>query len=240
MKHLPPLVSFLWSVTVLMPFLVRAGYVPFVVALVVVTVCGLAALGLSLAGLRLHRKAKQPVPTAVWAAVPLALLTLGTLSWGLIRYPWRSDVAIAEATPLFLSLEPTEADGATVYTEEERRAIRESYPELEPLLMPGTPYRAFGQALVAAGLLPGWKVKTIDRNQLHIEGTARSPLFHTETQLALTIRTRPKGSRIDVRSRSNLPLTDFGENARMIRAFSKTLTQTRMCRPPAGFAAKRS
>lgn len=239
MKHLPPLVSTLWSVTVLVPFLARAGHLPFAAALVVVSVCGLIALGLSLQALRL-RWVKRPVPLALWAALPLALLTLGPLLCGLLRYPWRNDVAVAEAPPVFLWLEPTEAEDSPAYTDEDRRAVHQSYPGLEPLLMPGTPERAFGQALLAAGFLPGWEATKIDLKALHFEGTARSPLFRTETQLSLTIRKQKIGSRIDIRSRSKLPLTDFGENARMIETFSKTLTKSRMCRPPASFAAKRS
>lgn len=240
MKHLPPLVSTLWSVTVLVPFLARAGHLPFAAALAVVTVCGLIALGLSLQALRLRWVVKRPVPPALWAALPLALFTLGPLLWGLLRYPWRNDVAVAEVPPVFLSLEPTETEGSPAYTDQDRRAVHQSYPRLEPLLMPGTPERAFAQALLAAALLPGWEAENVDLKQLHFEGTARSPLLRTETQLSLTIRKQQLGSRIDIRSRSKLPFTDFGENARMIETFSKTLTKSRMCRPPADFAAKRS
>lgn len=171
--------------------------------------------------------------------MPLAVLVLAPLAWGLARYPWRSDVAAADVPPRFVWLEPTEAEDAPVYSDKERRENRERYPNLKPLPLPGTPARAYGQALVAAGFLPGWQVTKVDAIGLHVEGTARSPLFRAETQLAFTIRKRTLGSSIEVRSRSKLPLTDFGENARMIQTFAKALTLSRMCRPPADFAAKR-
>lgn len=240
MKHTPLFVSTLWSITLLVPLLARAGHLPFGVALVAVTACGLAALGLSLQAARLRWLAKQPVPPALLAAVPLALLVLGPLLGGLARYPWRSDVAAADEAPRFVWLEPTEPVDEPAYSDEMRRENRERYPDLKPLPLPGSPARALGQTLVAAGYLPGWRVTKVDAIGLHVEGTARSPLFRTETQLAFTIRKRTLGSSIEVRSRSKLPLTDFGENARMIQLFGERLTQSRMCRPPADFAAKRS
>src|SRR5690606_31575424 len=139
--------------------------------LVVVTVCGLAALGLALRAAQLRWVAKQPVAPALLAAVPLAVLVLLPLAWGLLRYPLRNDVAAADEPPRFLWLEPTETEDAPVYTAAERREARERYPDLKPLHLPGRPARAYGQALVAAGFLPGWQLTKLDTLQMHFEGT---------------------------------------------------------------------
>jgi hypothetical protein len=240
MKHAPLLVSVLWSVALLVPLLARGGQLPFSLALGLFALCGLVALGLTLRASQLRWIARQPVPPALVAAVPLAALVLGPLSWALLRFPWLSDVTTAEAAPRFMWLTPTEAEGQPVYSEQKLRSLRRAYPALKPIRLSMSVNKAFGHALIAAGHLPGWSAKKFEFSGDRIEGTARSPLFRQETQLLITVRKQGSQAVIDVRSRSNLPVGDFGENVRLIQHFEKQLTKTRMCRPPTDFAAKRT
>ena len=233
MKHLALLVSILWSVALLVPVLLRRGGLPFPTGLIILALCGVGGLVLGTSNLRPRREPQERLTTAGLAALVLGSSLLLTLLGGVVAFPWTSDTAAADRPPRFQALEPTETSPSA-----EPQPHTES--SLGPLALSTKAPLAFGHAVAGVRQLPNWQTAKFDAFTHHLEGTIRSPLFGTATQLAIDVRESGTGSVIEVRARSNLPVGDFGENARVIRHFFEQLRGTWMCRPPPEFAARQT
>jgi len=71
----------------------------------------------------------------------------------------------------------------------------------------------------------GWELAKSDPARGHIEATASVSFirFHDDVVLRITPNADGKGSRVDMRSVSRIGISDFGVNAKRIRAFLKSL-----------------
>jgi uncharacterized protein (DUF1499 family) len=98
-----------------------------------------------------------------------------------------------------------------------------AYPDLVPLKVGLPPNDAFKRALDAAKAMPGWTVVDSDPATGRIEATETSRWFHFVDDVVIRVAADGAGSRIDIRSVSRQGRSDFGVNARRIRAYMETL-----------------
>ena len=100
---------------------------------------------------------------------------------------------------------------------------RAAYPDLVPLKVALPTNEAFQRALDAAKAMPGWTVVDSDPATGRIEANETSRWFHFVDDIAIRVAADGAGSRIDIRSVSRQGRSDFGVNARRIRAYMETL-----------------
>ncbi len=131
------------------------------------------------------------------------------------------------------------ADNALDYSPAHAAQQQRGYPDLAPLVLPGTaPAQAFAQAERAARAL-GWSIVSAAPQQGRLEATDRTPLMGFQDDIVVRIRAGEgagegegegeaeggsgRGSVVDVRSASRAGVSDVGTNARRIRAFLRAL-----------------
>ena len=102
---------------------------------------------------------------------------------------------------------------------------RQGYPDLQALKLANPPSEAFGLANRAAREL-GWTVASEDAAQLRIEAFETSRLFGFTDDIVVRIRPEGPGSRLDVRSKSRIGLSDLGANAARIRKFLARVSES--------------
>jgi uncharacterized protein (DUF1499 family) len=100
---------------------------------------------------------------------------------------------------------------------------RAYYPDITPVVLALPPAEAFRRADQAA-MAMGWDVVARAPSDGRIEAIATSEWFGLQDDIVIRIRAEgATGSRIDIRSKSRLGESDFGVNARRIRAFTERL-----------------
>lgn len=113
---------------------------------------------------------------------------------------------------------PAAYPGAKVAAEQ-----RAAYPDIVPVVLavpPAEAFRRVDQVATAMGLEIVARAPTEGR----IEAVATSEWFGLQEDIVIRIRAEgTTGSRIDIRSKSRLGESDFGVNARRIRAFTERL-----------------
>lgn len=97
---------------------------------------------------------------------------------------------------------------------------RQGYPDIVPLTLPVTPAVAFDIAERAARAM-GWQVVAAPADKLRIEAIDTSLLFGFKDDIVVRITAQGSGSVVDVRSLSRVGGSDFGANARRVRAYLK-------------------
>ena len=97
---------------------------------------------------------------------------------------------------------------------------RETYPDIQPLLMGLTVNEALIRATDTVKAL-GWTITTADRdgNIVKLEAYAKTRLFGFIDDIVIRISPNPDGSIIDIRSVSRVGEGDLGANAERIRKF---------------------
>lgn len=98
---------------------------------------------------------------------------------------------------------------------------RAAYPDIQPLILPLAPDQAFERALNAARAM-GWKILAAEKSEGRIEATATTRWMHFKDDVVVRIRAEGGGasaSRIDVRSKSRIGVSDLGTNARRVRQY---------------------
>jgi uncharacterized protein (DUF1499 family) len=95
----------------------------------------------------------------------------------------------------------------------------EPYPDLAPLSLDLPPNAAYAAALSAARAMPLWQVTSEDPGAGRIAACATTPRMKFVDDVDITVEPSGSGSRIHVRSASRVGITDFGTNARRIRAY---------------------
>lgn len=102
---------------------------------------------------------------------------------------------------------------------------REAYPDIVPIVLAVPPADAFHKVDAAAMAL-GWDVVARAPADGRIEATDTSEWFGLTDDIVIRIRPEgAMGSRIDIRSKSRVGESDFGVNARRIRAFIERVKQ---------------
>ncbi|MDT8399022.1 MAG: DUF1499 domain-containing protein [Pseudomonadales bacterium] len=99
----------------------------------------------------------------------------------------------------------------------------ENYPDLVPRILDVSPEQAFDRALAAVETM-GWEVVAAVPEAGRIEATDTTFWFRFKDDVV--IRIRPEGAnqaRVDARSLSRVGGSDFGTNAKRLRAFFEVL-----------------
>jgi uncharacterized protein (DUF1499 family) len=100
-----------------------------------------------------------------------------------------------------------------------------AYPDLAPLKAGLPPEQAFQRALDTAKAMRGWTVVAADPAAGRIEARQTSLWFRFTDDIVIRVAAETPGSRIDMRSESRQGRSDFGINAKRIRAYMATLRQ---------------
>jgi uncharacterized protein (DUF1499 family) len=99
---------------------------------------------------------------------------------------------------------------------------RQRYPDIQPLRLRLAPAAALQAAQRAAQGL-GWQIDAYMPADGRLEATDTSVFFGFKDDVVVRVRASDAGSRIDVRSKSRVGLSDVGANARRVRAFLKLM-----------------
>jgi uncharacterized protein (DUF1499 family) len=118
------------------------------------------------------------------------------------------------------AVNPPEYDGATVAVKQHA-----AYPDIQPVIVGELPAAAYALALAAATRLE-WAIVDADAAAGRIEATDTTFWFGFKDDIVIRIRAEGDGSRIDVRSKSRVGISDGGANARRIRALIGALRST--------------
>jgi len=102
---------------------------------------------------------------------------------------------------------------------------RAAFPDIKPLVLTVPPDQAFDRALAAARQM-GWEILAAEKSEGRIEAVATTRWFRFRDDVVVRIRPDGAGTRIDVRSKSRIGLSDLGANARRVRAYIALLRQS--------------
>lgn len=106
----------------------------------------------------------------------------------------------------------------------QQRAV---YPDIVPIVLGASPADAFRKADEVA-MAMGWEIVARAPADGRIEAIDTSDWFGLTDDIVIRIRAEGgSGSRIDIRSKSRVGESDFGVNARRIRAFTERMRQQR-------------
>ena len=95
---------------------------------------------------------------------------------------------------------------------------RSAYPDIAPVMLTLSPAEAFKRVDKVAVEL-GWDVVARAPSEGRLEAVATSGWFGFADDIVVRVRAEGTGSRIDIRSKSRVGLSDLGVNAARIRAF---------------------
>lgn len=101
---------------------------------------------------------------------------------------------------------------------------RRGYPDIAPVQLDMPPAKAFERAERAARSM-GWEIAAVEPEAGRIEATATTLLFGFKDDVVIRVVPDGAGSRVDVRSLSRVGGSDFGTNAKRVRAFVKRLAR---------------
>lgn len=101
-----------------------------------------------------------------------------------------------------------------------------AYPDVRPLLLGLDPDLAFRAARRAADHMPRWTIVGEDPAARRFRAEARTAALRFVDDVWVRVEPAPEGSRVRVRSASRVGVTDFGTNARRIRAYLTRLSRT--------------
>ena len=129
--------------------------------------------------------------------------------------------------PAFVAVLPLRqgARNPVDYAPETAAQQRLGYPDIAPLVLDVAPARAFERAERAARSM-GWQLVAVAPDALRIEATDTSLLFGFKDDVVIRVRPQGQGSVVDARSLSRVGGSDFGVNARRVRAFMRKLADT--------------
>jgi uncharacterized protein (DUF1499 family) len=126
-------------------------------------------------------------------------------------------------SPAVLSARAAEKGNSTDYDQKVGALQKQGYPDLAPLRTQLPPDQAFARALAAAQAMPGWTIVTNDAASGRIEAYQRTTFMGFTDDIVIRVAADGTGSRIDVRSESRQGQSDFGVNAKRIRAYAEAL-----------------
>lgn len=99
----------------------------------------------------------------------------------------------------------------------------EPYPDLVPLELDLPPNVAYVAALAAARAMPLWRIAAEDPVARRIAAEATTPRMKFVDDVEIVVEPVGAGSRVRVGSTSRVGITDFGTNARRVRAYLSRL-----------------
>lgn len=102
---------------------------------------------------------------------------------------------------------------------------RQRYPDLMTAVFEQQVAHVFGVVLAFAEALD-WKIAAAVESEGRIEATATTRVFRFKDDVVIRIRPAVNGSRLDARSASRVGSSDFGVNARRLRALLNDINST--------------
>ena len=99
----------------------------------------------------------------------------------------------------------------------------EPYPDLVPLELDLPPDVAYVAALAAVRAMPLWRIAVEDPAARRIAAEATTPRMKFVDDVEIVVESAGRGSRVRVGSTSRVGITDFGTNARRVRAYLSRL-----------------
>jgi Protein of unknown function (DUF1499) len=120
---------------------------------------------------------------------------------------------------------PKLADAPDGKSEPTWKLQKKYYPDLRTRADLTSPAQLFDRAERTARSM-GWNVVAVDLKQGRIEATDTSFWFGMTDDIVIRVRPAGQGARLDIRSKSRVGESDFGENAARIRDFMKKLANT--------------
>jgi uncharacterized protein (DUF1499 family) len=124
-----------------------------------------------------------------------------------------------------LKAREAEQAGTTDYNQKTAALQKQGYPDLAPVKAALPPDQAFARALAAAQGMSGWTITGSDAAQGRIEAYQRTTFMGFTDDVIIRVTPDGSGSRIDMRSESRQGQSDFGINAKRIRAYEDALKQ---------------
>lgn len=189
----------------------------------------LIALLLALVGLLVGRTAAKPARGRLLAALLIGLLFTGFLATRPLAAddaPAIHDITTDLADPPQFETLPLRADNLAGVGSEEtwKRLHAQGYPDLRPLILPGTVPEVTAR-VAAAARAAGWEVAAVDAAQGRVEATDSVSYIRFKDDIVLRVRPEGDGtrSRVDMRSVSRIGVSDMGVNAKRIRRFQAML-----------------
>jgi len=144
------------------------------------------------------------------------------------RLPHIHDVSTdTDNPPQFVAVVPLRkgARNPVDYQPDTAAQQKKGYPDIAPLMLDVAPAQAFERAQLA-GRAMGWEIDAVAPQDLRIEATDTTLLFGFKDDVVIRIIPQGQGSKVDVRSLSRVGGSDFGANARRIRAFMRKVSAT--------------
>lgn len=157
------------------------------------------------------------------------LLNLAVLAWPLYMYslyetnPRIHDISTDTANPpAFEAVLPLRrgAKNAVDYVPATAAEQRKAFPDIAPLQLPIAPAVAYDNAERAARAM-GWQIVAAEPAKLRIEAIDTTLVFGFKDDIVVRITPQGAGSMVDVRSLSRVGSSDFGANAKRVRAYLK-------------------
>lgn len=101
-----------------------------------------------------------------------------------------------------------------------KAAQLKGYGGLRPLALDEPPSTAFAKVKAVAEKMPDWEITYVDPDTHTIQGFATSQIFRFRDDFVIQVRPSPSGgSRVEMRSKSNDGVGDFGVNYKRVRGF---------------------
>jgi uncharacterized protein (DUF1499 family) len=129
--------------------------------------------------------------------------------------------------PAFVAVAPLREDAPNPVEyegEQIAREQREAYPDIVTFDTDAYPAIVFQQALDVVEML-GWELVEANPEQGRIEATDTTFWFGFKDDVVIRIQSSDTGTRVDVRSKSRVGLSDVGANANRIRRFLDALDE---------------
>jgi uncharacterized protein (DUF1499 family) len=155
------------------------------------------------------------------------LINLAVAAWPLVFYyklqtlPRIHDITTDTTNPpTFEAVLPLRrgAKNPADYVSANAAQQRQGYPDIAPLQLPLAPSVAFDNAERAARAM-GWQIAAAAPDKLRIEAIDTTPWFGFKDDIVVRITPQGSGSVVDVRSLSRVGISDFGANAKRVRAY---------------------
>jgi len=188
---------------------------------------GAAVVGLIAALLTGYAGARRNVRTGVVALIAgLVVAAPPVVMWNRVQQlPRIHDVTTdTDSPPAYMAVVPLRqgARNPVQYQVGTAAEQKRGYPDIAPVVLPLPPAQAFVRAESAARAM-GWDIVAVSPEELRIEATDTSLMFGFKDDVVIRVAAvadvATPSSRIDVRSLSRVGGSDFGVNAKRIRAY---------------------
>ncbi len=112
---------------------------------------------------------------------------------------------------------------ARLWTNDVETGSSAAYPDVRPLALPLDPGAAYELALETARAMPRWTIMTEDPARRRFHAEARTKRVRFVDDVRVWVEPEPAGAVLHARSRSRVGITDFGTNARRLRAYLRAV-----------------